>query len=256
MQTISFIGGGRISKILIQAFKNADTLLNKIIVFDVNDDILSSLKKKYPNVITTDKLEDVFDTDILFLAVHPPVAVETIEKIKGNIAEDTVLISFVPKITIEKTVSLLGGFSNVSRMNPSASTIVNKGVNPIAFYKDFDESKKNEIIKLLAPLGYMPEISDSKIEAYAVVSAMGHTYFNFQLKKLHELGVKFGMTEKEAADAISNMLWGTTETLFNSDLSYPEVVDLVPVKPMAEVEDVISGYYDQYLNGIFNKIKP
>ena len=49
---------------------------------------------------------------------------------------------------------------------------------------------------------------------------------------------------------------GTTETLFNSGLTYQEVADLVPVKPMAEVEETIKGYYDQYLNGIYNKIKP
>ncbi len=75
----------------------------------------------------------------------------------------------------------------------------------------------------------MPEISDSKIEAYAVISAMGHTYFNFQLQKLKELAVSFGMDEDEASKAITYMFWGTTETLFNSGLSYSEVADLVPV---------------------------
>jgi pyrroline-5-carboxylate reductase len=64
------------------------------------------------------------------------------------------------------------------------------------------------------------------------------------------------MDESEAKITISNMLWGTTETLFNASLSYAEVADLVPVKPMAEVEETIKGYYDQYLNGIYNKIKP
>jgi hypothetical protein len=35
-----------------------------------------------------------------------------------------------------------------------------------------------------------------------------------------------------------------------------EVEDLIPVKPMSEVEETIKGYYDQYLTGIYNKIKP
>jgi hypothetical protein len=39
-------------------------------------------------------------------------------------------------------------------------------------------------------------------------------------------------------------------------MTYSEVADLVPVKPMGEVEETIKGYYDQYLNGIFAKIKP
>ena len=85
---------------------------------------------------------------------------------------------------------------------------------------------------------------------------MGHTYFFFQLQKLKELAISFGMEEEKAQKALSNMLWGTTETLFRSGLSYTEVADLVPVKPMADVEDVIKGYYDQYLTAIFQKIKP
>jgi hypothetical protein len=76
------------------------------------------------------------------------------------------------------------------------------------------------------------------------------------LQKLKELAVSFGLDEDEAAKAITNMLWGTTETLFNSGLAFAEVNDLVPVRPLVEVEDTIKGYYDQYLNAIFNKIKP
>ena len=77
-----------------------------------------------------------------------------------------------------------------------------------------------------------------------------------RIQKLKELAVTFGMNEKEAQTAITEMLWGTTETLFKSGLPYSEVADLVPVKPMGEVEETIKGYYDQYLTGIFNKIKP
>jgi len=68
--------------------------------------------------------------------------------------------------------------------------------------------------------------------------------------------VSYGMDEMEAKTAITEMLWGTTETLFKSGLSYSEVIDLVPVKPLGEVEETIKAYYDQYLNGLFNKIKP
>jgi pyrroline-5-carboxylate reductase len=54
---------------------------------------------------------------------------------------------------------------------------VNKGVNPVAFAANFDTEKKEDLMKLLHPIGYTPEIDDAKIEAYAVISAMGHTYF-------------------------------------------------------------------------------
>jgi pyrroline-5-carboxylate reductase len=255
-KSMSFIGGGRITKIFLQAFKNANVAFDQTTVYDINEEALKALKTKFPQIITTTSFDDVVKSELLILAVHPPMMMETLEKIKGKLQSDTLLISLAPKFTIEKITGILGGHANVARMNPSASTIVNKGVNPIAFSQNFDKNKREDILTLLQTLGYTPEISDSKIEAYAVISAMGHTYFNFQLQKLKELAVSFGMDETEAAKTISNMLWGTTETLFNSDLSYAEVADLVPVKPMGEVEETIKGYYDQYLNGIYNKIKP
>jgi pyrroline-5-carboxylate reductase len=150
----------------------------------------------------------------------------------------------------------LGGYSNIARMNPSASTFVNKGVNPICFSPEMPAKKRDHLLKLMRPLGFLPEVEESKIEAYAVISAMGHTYFFFQIQKLKELAINFGMDKKEAQKAITEMLNGTTETLFNADLSYEEVADLVPIKPLGEVEETIKGYYDQYLIGLYNKIKP
>lgn len=255
MKTISFIGGGRITRILLQAFKNANVTFNKVVVFDINEATLTSLKSKFSQIEISTNIEDATKAELIVMAVHPPVVMETLEKIKGGLAADTVFLSLTPKFTIEKLKGSLG-LNNIARMNPSASTIINKGVNPISFSQSFDSAKKQALLSLVNPLGYVPQVDDTKIEAYAVISAMGHTYFNFQFQKLKELAVSFGMDEAEAAKAISNMLWGTTETLFNAGLTFSEVNDLVPVKPMNEVEETIKGYYDQYLNGIYNKIKP
>ncbi|HNW51912.1 MAG TPA: NAD(P)-binding domain-containing protein [Prolixibacteraceae bacterium] len=253
--TLGFIGGGRITRILLQAFENATVSLDSIAVFDTNQNALAKLKEMFPQLQTTDRIEEVVKSDLVILAIHPPVVMETLEKIKKQLSAASVFLSLTPKFNIEKLENILG-MNNIARMNPSASTIVNKGVNPISFSSTFDDNKKQMLLDLVKALGYIPEVDDSKIEAYAVISAMGHTYFNFQLQKLKELAVSFGMDEDEAKIAITNMLWGTTETLFRSNLTFAEVDDLVPVKPLSEVEETIKGYYDQYLNAIFNKIKP
>jgi pyrroline-5-carboxylate reductase len=256
-QTIGFIGGGRITKIILKAFENKGISFTKIAVTDTNPDVLNSLKQKFPKItITPDKISEVVNSDVLFIALHPPVLMETISKIKDQLRKDTLVVSLAPKLTIDKMSSDLGGFPNIARLNPSASTIVNKGVNPIAFSAAMDSEKRKQLLELFHPLGSTPVVDESKIEAYAVISAMGHTYFFFQLEKMKELALTFGMDENEAQTAITEMLWGTTETLFKSGLSYPEVADLVPVKPLGEVEEVIKGYFDQYLTGIYAKIKP
>jgi pyrroline-5-carboxylate reductase len=255
--SLGFIGGGRITKIILQAFENSGITFEKVVITDTNPDVLKSLKVKFPKItVTTDNLQEVVQNDVVFIALHPPVLMETMAKIKDFVSKDSVLVSLAPKLTIEKMATALGGFANIARMNPSASAIVNKGVNPIAFSKEIQVEVKNKVLELMRSLGSTPVVEESKIEAYAVITAMGHTYFFFQLQKLKELAVTFGMDEKEAQTAITEMLWGTTETLFKSGLPYTEVADLVPVKPMAEVEETIKGYFDQYLTGIYAKIKP
>lgn len=257
MKTIGFIGGGRITRIFLQAFKNAEISFDKVTVFDTNSEVLSGLKSKFPSVnVTTDDLAIVTNNDVVMIALHPPVVMDTLTKIKDLIKKDSVIVSLAPKLTIMKMSDQLGGFANIARMNPSASTFVNKGVNPICFSPEMNVKKREFLIKMMRPLGFLPEVEELKIEAYAVISAMGHTYFFFQLQKLKELAITFGMDNKEAQKAITEMLKGTTETLFNADLSYEEVADLVPIKPLGEVEETIKGYYDQYLPGLFNKIKP
>ena len=257
MKTIGFIGGGRITKIFLQAFKNVNITFVKVSVFDTNSEVLSKLKAKYPSIhVTTDDLMDVAKSDIIMIALHPPVIMETLTRIKGFLNPGSIIVSLAPKLTIAKMSAQLGGHTNIARMNPSASTIVNRGVNPICFSPEMSNENKVKLSNLMSHLGNTPEVNESKIEAYAVITAMGHTYFFFQIQKLKELALSFGLGEEETQLAISEMIYATGLTIFYSGLTYEEVADLVPVKPLGEVEETIKGYYDQYLNAIYNKIKP
>ncbi len=256
-QSIGFIGGGRITRIILQALKNAQVSVNRIAVFDPQEAVLTTLKERFSEIeVSADEIGEAACADIVFLAVHPPVLMETLGKINTLLRPEAILISLAPKITIQKMQEALGGHPSIARINPSASSIINEGLNPVCFAQGISESVKQTILDFMKPLGASPEVPEQKIEAYAMISAMGPTYFWPQIQRLKELAIQFGMEEAEAESVITDMLWGTTETLFNSGLSYEEVMDLVPVKPLAEVEPIILGYYNQYLTGLFNKIKP
>jgi pyrroline-5-carboxylate reductase len=158
---------------------------------------------------------------------------ETLNAIKDFVNKDALVISLAPKITVDKIKSILPNVQNIARMNPNAGTYVNKGYNPVFFAQSAEKNVINEFLETFEKLGKVPVVPENQIEAYAMVSAMGHTYFWYQLQQLKELALSYGLSESEANETISAMLRGTTETLFNSGLNYDKVVDLVPVKPMA-----------------------
>jgi len=256
-KSLGFIGGGRITRILLNGFKNANVSFGKFYVYETNETVINALKADFPQIEASSMdSSKAASSDWVFIALHPPVLMEALNAIKNSVNKGALVVSLAPKITLDKIQSVLPHIPNLARMNPNAGTYVNKGYNPVCFAKNADNKVLKEFLDAFEKLGKVPVVPENQIEAFAMVSAMGHTYFWFQLQQLKELGLSYGLSENEANETISTMLWGTTETLFNSGLDYDKVVDLVPVKPMAEHENTVKDFYKTCLNGLYQRIKP
>jgi pyrroline-5-carboxylate reductase len=254
-QSIGFIGGGRVTRILLQAFKNKNTHFSKIVVTDTNPDVSANLKKTFPD-IQVDNASVAASQDIVFISLHPPVVIDTLEIIKGNITSSTIVISLAPKITILKISSILNQSKNIARLIPNATAYINEGYNPVCFSSVFDIKEKHHILSLLRIMGNTFEVNEEKLESYAIMSAMLPTYFWFQWKELMEIGSKIGLTGSECSDSIQGTITASLNLMFKSDLNPGEVMDLIPVKPIGEYETQISEIYRSKLTALFEKIKP
>jgi pyrroline-5-carboxylate reductase len=254
-QSIGFIGGGRVTRILLQAFKNSNSQFSEIFVNDTNKDVADNLKKEYPEVQIAEALLTV-SKDVVFISLHPPVLLETLELLKGSIKSSTIVISLAPKITITKLSSKLNHVKNIVRLIPNATSYINEGYNPVCFSSDFGTNEKQLVLNLLNVMGNTFEIKEEKLESYAIMSAMLPTYFWFQWHELMGIGNKIGLSESECADSIQKTIVGSLDLMFKSGLTPTEVMDLIPVKPIGEHEPQIIEIYKTKLIGLFEKIKP
>jgi len=254
-KSIGFIGSGRVTRILLQAFKNKNAKFSKIIVTDINSDVSGNLKKSFPE-IQVDNASVAASQDIVFISLHPPVVMDTLELIKGSITSNTIVISLAPKINIAKISSKLNQTKNIARLIPNATSFINEGYNPVCFSTEFTRNEKKPLLDLLRLMGNTFEVPEEKLESYAIMSAMLPTYFWFQWKELSEIGQKIGLTEKESNDSINDTLIASLNLMFKSGLKTTEVMDLIPVKPIGEHEVQIAEIYRSKLTGLFEKIKP
>jgi pyrroline-5-carboxylate reductase len=252
--SLGFIGGGRITKIFLQAFANKKIEFEKIVVFDTNSEVLAALKTKY-SFITIGDLEEAAQQSILFIALHPPMIMETLDKISNLVAEDALVISLAPKITIENMASKLKTKA-IARMIPNATSYINEGFNPIAYSNEMGKADKERIKRLLKTLGKTFKTEESKLEGYAIVSAMLPTYFWFQFQEMGKVAQQTGLTPEEASKAVKSTLKKAIKLYYNSGLSPTEVMDLIPVKPIGEHEAQITEIYESKLMGLLAKIKP
>src|SRR4030043_1202127 len=253
--SVGFIGGGRVSKILLQGFKNKNVKFEKVVVTDTNPEVLANLKKQFPEIESADA-KSAANQDIVFIALHPPMVMDTLELIKNDVKAEATVISLAPKINLPKLSMKLEHVKNLARLIPNATSYINEGFNPVTFATGFDLLKKKEVLDLLSSLGTTFEVSEEKLERYAIMSAMLPTYFWFQWRELAEIGIKIGLTEEESKKSINDTIIASLDLMYKSGLSAPEVIDLIPVKPIGEHEPQIAEIYKTKLIGLFEKIKP
>ncbi len=238
---------------MLQAFDNKNINLLQAAVFDINPTVTAKLKERFPDIVVS-SLEETASREIVILALHAPAIPETLGKIASVVTRQTILASLAPKITSEMFRNRLPAVSKLVRMIPNATSIINEGYNPIWFSPSFPSVEKEIVLQMMDFLGTTHEVEESKLEAYAVVSAMAPTYFWFQWEKLVELGREFGLGHNEAKEALLQSLYGAIETFFNSRMQPGEVMDLIPVKPIGEHEAEILAFYDKKLRELFKKL--
>jgi pyrroline-5-carboxylate reductase len=254
-KSFGFIGGGRVDKILLHAMSRKGEMPKNIIVSDTNKEVLQKLKNQFPEIVITNDNTEPAKCDYVFISLHPPVFMSVLNEIKESVRLESVIISLAPKISVEKIQSILTQSKNVVRMIPNAPSYINKGYNPVVYSKEIAGEVKSELEKLFSVFGEFPEVNEYNLEAYAIVAAMGPTYLWFQLQQLKELGASFGLSEDELKKTMPAMVKGAIDTMFESELSIEEVIDLIPVKPLAEDEQAIKNMYKTKLEALFAKLK-
>lgn len=254
-KTAGFIGGGRVTRILLQGFKNKNVKFGKVVVTDTNPEVLADLKKQFPELESSDAVSAA-GQDIVFIALHPPVVMDTLELVKNGIKPEAVVISLAPKINLPKLSMKLAHVTNLARLIPNATSYINEGYNPVTFAPGFSPSAREEVFNLLRSLGTTFEVSEEKLESYAIMSAMLPTYFWFQWRELAEIGSIIGLSEEESKKSIYETIIASLDLMYKSGLSASEVIDLIPVKPIGEHEPQITEFYRTKLIGLFEKIKP
>jgi pyrroline-5-carboxylate reductase len=254
-KSIGFIGGGRVTRILLQSLKNKNAQFKKIVITEPNQAVSANLINIFPD-IQIESAENTATQDIVFISLHPPVIPDTMELLKGCFTSSSIVISLAPKITISKISSILKNTRNIARLIPNATSYINEGYNPVCFSSGFGVAEKSLITNLLKLMGNTFEVAEEKLESYAIMSAMLPTYFWFQIKELAEIGTKLGLSEEESNESVNDTLMGSLNLMFKSGLTPQQVMDLIPVKPIGENEAEIREIYRTKLPGLFEKIKP
>lgn len=256
IESLAFIGGGRLTYLLVQGLKAKGALPENILISDPHLTNLDRLKKvAHQQIKSFSENKAVVQSNVLFLNIHPDAVLSVTDEIKSILLKETLVVSCVPTVTLSRLEQLLNGHQNLVRMIPNAPSIIGKGYNPLSFHPSVDEEMRKSFSALAQNWGQCPVVEEDKLETYAILSGMGPTYFWFQWLELVNLGQQFGLSEAQAKEAVAQMVHGAVDTLFQSDLNPDEVLDLIPAHPLKKQEEVILQIFRERLSNLYTKLK-
>ena len=255
-RSVGFVGGGRVTRIVLGRWAATRTMPRHTAVFDPDRGAREALCATGAHIEVAETAAGAAGQDVVFLAVHPPTIKEAAAAIQAALKPGAIVVSFAPKFTIATLSGLLGGFSRIARLIPNAPSYVGEGYNPVAYGTALSDRDRHVVRAMFDGLGEMPEVPEAHLEAYAILTAMGPTYFWPQLYELVSLGESFGLGHVAARDAVSKMLKGAIAIVDDAGLSPEQVQDLIPVKPVAyDVAALVSAYRGK-LSALMEKIRP
>jgi pyrroline-5-carboxylate reductase len=253
-QRVGFIGGGRVARVLAGGWRHAGVSPAEILVNEPDDSAFGTLAEMCPEVRRT-SMEEAAAAAVVFVALHPPVLAAMLPALRTCLGAQATVVSLAPKIPLSALTAGLGT-PRVARMIPNAPSIIGRGFNPVTFDDGLDTAARQSLSALFAPWGAWPEVPERDLEAYAILTGMGPTYYWYQWQALREVAVQFGMSPERADEALRHMLEGSLATLLQSGLPPAAVMDLIPVRPLQAIEESVTAAYGTALPALFAKIRP
>lgn len=255
-ESIGFIGGGRIVRILLQGWKEGGKLPEDVIVSDPDQVALDRIAGEFPGVrVVRDNNALAAAQDMVFLSIPPGVEENVLSAVAADLKEKAIVISLVPGLSISRISGLLGGFDRIVRAIPNAPSIVGSGYTPVTFSPALRKWDGSSLEMLLESVSHMIDVPEEDLEAYAIITAMGPTYLWFQLYELEKIAESFGIPPERASDAVRKMAEGAVLTMRWSNLAPEQVMDLVPVRPLGKDEATIREIYRKRLSEFFQTLK-
>jgi pyrroline-5-carboxylate reductase len=253
-QRIGFIGGGRVARVLVGGWRHAGVCPVEVLVNEPDEAAFARLAELCSDVRRA-PMEDAAAAGVVFVALHPPVLASMMPALRPSLDAQAIVVSLAPKIPLSALTAGLGT-TRVARMIPNAPSIIGRGYNPVAFGDGVDVTAREDLSALFAPWGAWPEVPERDLEAYAILTGMGPTYYWYQWQALRDVAVRFGVAPERADDALRQMLDGAAATLLQSGLTPAAVIDLIPVRPLQSIEESVTAAYSTALPALYAKIRP
>lgn len=181
------------------------------------------------NISSFDEIQDL-EADLIILAVKPQDFTFVVEHLPFKINENTLVLSIMAGISIEKIQNMLH-HDLVVRAMPNSPTLIGMGITGYTAANGISIKQILQVEKLLNSTGRAVYLEDEGLlDAVTALSGSGPAYFYYVVDAMVKAGIEMGIDENVSKLLVKQTMFGAYHLMNNSEKSLDELIKDVTSK--------------------------
>jgi pyrroline-5-carboxylate reductase len=198
-QRLAFVGGGRMGEALIAGAVRGSVDAADVVVVEPVVDRCAFLVEEYGVRATVD-IDAVADAEIVVLAMKPDQVAAACTQLSPHLRDGALVVSVAAGVTTAALEKVLPEGTAVVRVMPNTPAFVGEGMSVMSPGRQATDKDLDRAEALLAGVGKVLRVPESKQDAVTAVSGSGPAYFFYLVEAMAEAGVQLGLTRDIARD--------------------------------------------------------
>lgn len=214
---IGFIGCGNMASAMISGIlKKGIVEKGDIIASNTTEASSARTKEKLGIRTTTDNLEVVRSSDIVFLAVKPYLYATVLSQVKEALSPEQIVVSMTPGKTLQWLDEQLGGGHKVVRIMPNTPILVGEGISGACHNEKVTEADFEKISTILNGFGKMRVVAESLMDVVSAVGGSSPAFVYMFIEAMADAAVAAGMPRAQAYDIAAQAVYGSAKMVLET----------------------------------------
>ncbi len=253
MKKTGFIGVGNIADAIISGALAGGVLsAEKFVLYDIDTVKLSPFAQK--GMAVAKSVKDLAEAvEVLFLTVKPQILMSVLEQLKPYLKDDTLIISPVAGVKIQKINKALGGGKKIIRVMPNTPLMYSAGATAISVGEGVTDAERDFCEKVFLSSGVTAILPEEQIDAVTGISGSSPAFFMRFAREIINEGINQGMLRADAEKLVLGTMLGTAKMMLESDRTVDELIKAV-ASPGGTTEAGLKTMDAENFDGLASKI--
>lgn len=214
-RTIGFIGTGNMGSAMIAG---VSSICKDIYIYDHHPEKMNKLVEDYKVKLLCDEKEICEKSDIIVLSIKPKHYFDTIQKIKKDVKENTIIVCIAAGISLSKLKEYFGYDIKACKVMPNTPAMVGEAMSAICFNDMLNENDKNCLYEMISSFGKVEEVEESLMDCVTAISGSSPAYFYMMIEAMADAACVQGMKREQAYKFAAQAMLGSAKMVLETHL--------------------------------------